>query len=131
MSYLHKIGSIACLVAVAVFSLNGCATIFKGGKQTIGFGSNPAGAEVYINGQFKGNTPLNIKLKVNKSYSIEFRRDGYETRVVNISKTLGAGWIVLDIVTGFWPIFVDAITGSWYSLDQDHVNAVLKKQNQD
>jgi hypothetical protein len=41
--------------------------------------------------------PINLRLKSNKTYSIEFKKEGY-------------------------------VTGSWYDLDQDHVNAILEKQ---
>jgi len=31
-------------------------------------------------------------------------------------------------LAGLVPVIVDAATGNWYYLDQDHVNAALKEQ---
>ena len=40
---------------------------------------------------------------------------------------VGGVWIVLDILGGVIPIVIDAATGNWYELDQDHVNALLEE----
>ena len=47
--------------------------------------SEPQGAEVYVNGIRMGVTPVELNLKADKSYSIEYRKEGYEsvTRIVN------------------------------------------------
>jgi len=68
-------------------------------------------------------------LKADKSYNIEFRKEGYEsvTRVVNTK--VGGGWIVLDILGGLIPVIIDAVTEDWNKLDQDAVNAALIEQN--
>ncbi|MBI5574395.1 MAG: PEGA domain-containing protein [Elusimicrobia bacterium] len=118
------------VVLVVSSFLLGCATIFKGGKQKIGFSSDPDGAKVYVNGQNMGKTPFELQLKVDKSYNVEFRKEGYESRTVALTNSIGAGWIILDVVFGLYPIIIDAATGNWYSLDQDHVNAALEQQNQ-
>ncbi|PKM92823.1 MAG: hypothetical protein CVU80_01320 [Elusimicrobia bacterium HGW-Elusimicrobia-4] len=117
------------VVLVVSSFLLGCATIFKGGKQKIGFSSDPDGAKVYVNGQNMGKTPFELQLKVNNSYTIEFRKEGYENRVVSLTNSIGGGWIVLDVIFGIIPVIIDAATGNWYSLDQDHVNAALEQQN--
>jgi hypothetical protein len=75
-----------------------------------------------------GKTPLQLKLASKKEYAIEFRAEGYQPRVYNISNKVGAGWIVLDVLAGLIPVIIDAATGAWYKLDQDNINAVLIKQ---
>jgi len=45
-----------------------------------------------------------------------------------LNNSVGAGWFVLDILGGLIPIIIDAATGNWYGLDQEHVNAVLEQQ---
>lgn len=69
-----------------------------------------------------------LKLKVNKTYTIEFRKEGYKSKTHNINNSVGAGWIILDVLAGLVGVIVDGITGAWYSLDQENVNAVLDKQ---
>jgi hypothetical protein len=118
----------ACLLALSLFSLNGCATLFGKKSHPLAISSDPRGADVYVNGFKMGTTPVELSLKADKSYTIEFRKEGYEsvTRVVNTK--VGAGWIVLDVLGGLIPIVVDAATGNWNKLDQDTVNAALIEQ---
>ena len=35
----------------------------------------------------------------------------------------------MDIFGGLLPVVVDALTGAWYHLDTDNINAVLEKQH--
>jgi hypothetical protein len=118
------------LSSVLIFALiiNSCATIFHGSTDNVNFNSEPVGAKVYINGAYMGVTPLPINLKSKITYTIEFRKEGFENKTVLLNNSVGAGWIVLDVIFGFIPIIVDAATGNWYSLDQDNVSAALEKQ---
>ena len=75
-----------------------------------------------------GETPFALKLESKKTYTIEFKKEGFETKIYNITNHVGAGWIVLDVLAGLVGVIVDAATGAWYSLDQKNVNAVLRKQ---
>jgi len=108
--------------------LNGCATIFHGSTDKVNFSSDPTGAQVYVNGQLMGTTPLELKLESKHTYTIEFRKEGYVNKTVLLTNSVGAGYIVLDVLFGLVPVIVDAATGSWYSLDQEHVNGVLEQQ---
>lgn len=117
------------VVALIIILLNiQCATIFKGTKQDMSFDGGPGNVSVWINGVESGQTPLRISLKVNEEYTIEFRKPGYKSKSYKISNSVGAGWVVLDVLGGLLPVIIDAATGSWYSLDQSHINAVLEAQ---
>jgi hypothetical protein len=120
--------SVLVLMLFLTFLLTTCATLFKGSTETVAFSSDPTGAKVYVNGNLLGTTPVELELKSNKSYTIEFKKDGYETKTVVLNNSVGGGWIILDILGGLLPIVIDAATGNWYELDQEHVNAVLEKQ---
>jgi len=125
---ITKITGAASIVVLVVYLLGGCATIFKGSHNNVDFASDPAGAKVYVNGVPRGTTPINLKLESNKTYTIEFKKEGYETKTYTITNHVGVGWIVLDVIFGLIPVIVDAATGAWYELDQDAVNAILEKQ---
>jgi len=71
---------------------------------------------------------LALKLESKKTYTIEFKKEGYETKSYNITNHVGAGWIILDVLAGLVGVIVDAATGAWYSLDQKNVNAILENQ---
>ena len=101
---------------------------FTVGTDKIDFSSSPSGAKVYVNGQYMGTAPLQLKLESKHGYTIEFRKEGYESKTVVITNSVGAGWIVLDVLFGLVPVIVDAATGNWYSLDQEHVNGALEQQ---
>ena len=116
------------LIASLVLMLSGCATVFKGPNERVSLNSDPRGAEVFVNDEYVGDTPLRLKLETKRGYRIEFRKEGYRPKVVNISNHIGVGWIVLDVLTGLVPVLIDAVTGSWYGLDQTHVNAALVRQ---
>ena len=120
------------LVAVLILSmvagaLGGCASILKGTSQDVFLVSEPSKAEIYIDGQLRGTTPLELELETDKTYVVEYRMDGYTTQIFNISNSIGAGWIILDVVCGLVPVVVDAVTGAWYSLDEDNISAVLER----
>lgn len=110
--------------------LSSCALVFKGTKEEVNFGSEPQRADVYINGAKLGQTPFSLKLVTKNTYTIEFRKEGYESKTVLINNKVGAGWIILDVVLGLVPVVVDAATGAWYSLDQKNINAILEKQQE-
>jgi hypothetical protein len=128
MSQFYNVGRFTCLFAIIVFMFNGCASIIHGSTDKVDFSSNPTGAQVYVNGQLMGTAPFALNLESKKTYTIEFRKDGYVNKTVLINNKVGAGWIVLDVICGLLPVIVDAATGNWYSLDQEHVNAALEQQ---
>ena len=109
------------LVFSVLLLTTSCATLFKGSTDDIKFGSNPVGAEVYVDGKLMGKTPLNLELVSKKTYVIEFKLEG-KTKTVNLNNKVGAGWIVLDVLGGLVPVIVDAATGNWYQIKQKNVN---------
>lgn len=119
---------LAIFAITLVFSATSCATLFGKKTHNLAVSSEPRNADVYVNGFKMGQTPVELKLKADKSYTIEFRKEGYESVTKVVNTKVGAGWIVLDVLGGGIPIIVDAVTGSWSKLDQETVNAVLEEQ---
>ena len=116
------------LLFIALFiaiSFSGCATLFANKSPQVSIGSDPDGAKVYVNGSYMGVSPVRVRLKNTRDYTIEFRKDGYQPRTYFLDKHLGGGWLVLDILTGFWPI--DLATGNWFLLDSHNVRVLLDK----
>lgn len=126
--FIRKILSFVTILTLCI-CLPGCfATVFKGKNSNVEMTSIPTGADVYVNGQLVGQTPIKVKLESNKSHTIEFRKVGYKSQTKQLSSGIGPGWVILDVACGLVPVVVDAATGSWYSLDEDHVKAVLEKE---
>jgi hypothetical protein len=116
----------AAVALMLTFGVSGCATIFKGNTSMVAVQSEPMGAEVYVNGQRLGMTPVSLRLASNQYYSVEFRKEGYETRTITLTKTIGVQWIILDVLLGVVPLVVDAATGNWYEFEPQPFNGVLR-----
>jgi hypothetical protein len=126
MRFLRQLVAVVVCSAL-VLAMAGCGTLFGNKNPEVGMGSDPQGAKVYVNGDLVGNTPVKIQLKNDKDYVIEFRKDGFQSKSYVLGKHVGATWIVLDILGGFWPIIVDLATGGWYELDSTNVKVLLEK----
>ena len=113
-----------CFLCVLMFN---CAAILSGGRGKVKATSNPDGAEVFVNGEKMGQTPVTLRLKTKGEYTIEIKKDGYKPQTFKITNKVGAGWIVLDVIFGLVPVIVDAATGSWYVFNEKNFNAELEK----
>ncbi|MDQ3459680.1 MAG: PEGA domain-containing protein [Deinococcota bacterium] len=112
--------NLAVLWLSLILLTSGCALVAKGTAQDIAFTSAPEGAEVIIDGEFYGTTPLTIGLDVAKSHDVILRYRGQE-RLIHIANTVDPTWIALDVVPGLAVgtlIFLTAppcTTGGWFS----------------
>jgi len=128
---IKTLRSVACLLCL-IFLLNGCALVFSSPRELVVFDSDPEEAEVSINGLRRGTTPFECELDTSTTYTVEFRLEGYASKYETISHSLDGVYVFLDIIPGLLlgaiPIIIDAVTGSWYSLDKNHVYAELYKK---
>lgn len=115
------------LTLIVCLSLTSCAAILSGGnQQAIDIASEPEGVKVYANGMPIGTTPTRYLADKRKNLSLEFKKEGFENASAIITSSVGAGWIVADVVCAlFLGVIIDAATGSWLSLDQDFVKVVM------
>ena len=60
-----------------------------------------------------------------KSTRFTFRKDGYKDKTYQVSRSVGIGWVILDILGGLVPLIVDAATGDRFMLDADTVNVIM------
>lgn len=74
-----------------------------------------------------GTTPLSLQLKADRTYNVEFRKKGYQPITRVVGSKVGAGWVILDIMSGFVPIVIDAATGAWNVLDESEIDANLEQ----
>lgn len=124
--------STICLLLASVMLFSSCSTIIQGSRQQIQIQSLTKDAKIYVDGEDKGKDNAQVRLKRNRNHAIAIKKDGYETKIINLEKRTQAGYIVADAVlglTGFglaW-IIVDAATGSWSKFDQDAVVVELEK----
>ncbi len=77
--------------------LGGCAVLSHGPSQVIPFSSTPSGAEVIVDGESRGFTPLELELARRQSYSVTLRLNGQEQKLI-ISNVPEASTIALDVI---------------------------------
>lgn len=106
-NYLRAFAFLA--VAVSLFS---CATILSGNKQKMLFDSFPQDAQVRINGELLGTTPLLVKVKrkVLKKQNLEISKEGFASENLRLKKDINpkAAFNILF----FYGLPVDALTGA-------------------
>ena len=117
-------------VAIVIFTITitSCATLFSGTKDRIYFTTNMPGARVLIDGVEVCKTPCNenITRKVGES-QIEFKLEGYETKVINLSKTFNVVSILNFGNLIGWGI--DIATGTVFKYDKRAYDIELSKNN--
>jgi len=117
-------------VAIVIFTITitSCATLFSGIKDRIYFTTNMPGARVLIDGVEVCKTPCNenITRKVGES-QIEFKLEGYETKVINLSKTFNVVSILNFGNLIGWGI--DIATGAVFKYDKRAYDIELSKNN--
>ncbi len=87
------------VAAIAVLcTAGGCV------KREIEITSNPAGAQVLLNGRDVGRTPAVIEFTFDGTYDIRLRLDGYDA-VVGAGTTQAPVWdfVGADLVAEIWP----------------------------
>ena len=98
------------------FFLTSCATMFSGTTQRVMIDSNPPGADIVINGQKQGTTPVDIIVDrelddlFDGGKDIKLRLDGYEENGYELDAELNPVSIVNLFNILFWGI--DAATGA-------------------
>ena len=106
------------------FFLSSCATLFTGTKDRITFNSNPSGATIYIDGVEQCKTPCSMKVtrSINDK-DVEYRLDGYETRLITLSKEFNVVSVLnLGNLIGWG---VDALSGAVMKYDKKSYDITL------
>lgn len=80
-------------------STSGCATLLGGSTQKVKIRSVPAGAEVFMNGDFVGSAPLEIELYQQLPPLIVLKKDGFVDTRVEIRRGF-SGWTMTNLILG-------------------------------
>jgi hypothetical protein len=82
MRFLRRIGRVltargllTVALAVALIPLSGCI------RRKMVVNSNPSGARVYFDGEYKGTTPVEFPFKWYGGHRLRLERDGYDNSV--------------------------------------------------
>jgi PEGA domain len=104
-----------------------CAAVLGSHQKTFDLQSTPQSADVYVEGNRLGATPLRVKLDNHKNYTFVFRKEGYKDASCSLNKATGGGWVIFDVLTGLVPIVIDAATNSWSQTQGSHCTGSLEE----
>ncbi len=85
--------SLGCAVLTA-----GCASVLGSKQADFSFNSNPQQAEVLVDGNPMGETPLKVKLSNTKAHTVTFRKEGFQDVSRQLEKGMGAGWVIFEVL---------------------------------
>jgi hypothetical protein len=72
-------GKTGVIIVVVFVLLSGCLSGPDSQKGTISLTSSPSGAEVYLDNQYQGSTPVTVPEVVAGSHMLEYRHSGYKS----------------------------------------------------
>ncbi len=94
--------ALVLLVCLSV-QMTGCS-LFVSSRQPFSVSSDPSGAEVTINGERVGTTPVQTTIHRRAEASVMVSKKGYETSTRTTSRSISV-WGILDIVGTFLFLF--------------------------
>lgn len=119
------------MLFILLFSI-GCGSLLHGTRQEVPITSNPDEADVTINSEFKGKTPLSIELKrKTKKYVIYIEKEGYQSFTTFLIRKTYTATSVVNFVIDFGLIshlIVDKGTGGAYYLTPEFIHVDLIKE---
>lgn len=126
-----NIAALFTFIALACCSLlsGGCASIVKGTTQAIPIASDPAGADVKIDGTKVGQTPMSIDAKRKTDHLITIEKTGYQVEGVALTRNVGGAVFGNIVAGGLIGWGVDAMSGAQYNLTPTTINVKLKPAN--
>ena len=106
-------------VIAIVLITTSCATVFGGSKnKLVVYEGNPPEAEVYLDGQKIGTTPVDVKISkflLQEGSVVEIKKAGYHTDSIIIERKVHPWYTLADAITGIGiGLAVDLATGNVY-----------------
>ena len=116
----------ALLTLFLLIALNGCATIMHGTTQDIDVKTDPAGADLLVDGQDHYKSPAVITMKRKNDHTVEVSQEGYKREAVEIKGALS--WSVAGdfLAGGAIGYGIDAATGAQRRLEPEKVEVRLR-----
>lgn len=113
------------------FTLSGCASMFGDNTRQVVVYSDPAGANIYMDGKNYGTTPTVVILPsyIYGGKAITLKKDGYLSQELQINtqfQMVGL-WNILNFPLGF---IIDAADGNIIKIDPNDTKVTAKLQSQ-
>lgn len=100
----------------------------NGMNQSVDISTNPSNAEIWIDGNFIGRSPIVTKLERKSSHLLKVQLEGYAPHHTTFKQEL-SGWVFGNLLFGGLPgLAIDAATGSLYRLTPEQPQIDLHKE---
>jgi hypothetical protein len=116
----------ALLVVFLLVALNGCATIMHGSTQDISVTTDPAEADLLVDGREHYKSPALITMKRKDDHTVEISRAGYKSEKIDIKGVISAAVLGDFIAGGAIGYGIDAATGAQRRLEPEKVEVRLQ-----
>lgn len=77
------------LTTSLILAISSCS-FFNSKEIALPIKSNPAGASIYIDGKYSGQTPTNVNLIPDKNYKATISKEGYSSATINLESWASA-----------------------------------------
>lgn len=105
----------------------GMATILDGETQTVSFTSSPNGANVFLNGNKLGVTPLTIDVpRESGSKILKIEKDGYQSREVIMQSEVNSKFFINIFIGGVFGSSTDYATKAMFQYKPNSYFVELK-----
>lgn len=116
-----RYAAISMLLAASLATTS-CASIVNGANQKFTVQSEPARANLTVDGMTAGQTPARIALTRKENHVVKLDLAGYQPVTIPLERTV-SGWLFGNIIFGgIIGIVVDAVDGSMYKLTPKQIN---------
>ncbi len=112
-----------------LFLAASCGTVIHGSKQDIQIKTDPPGATIVVDGKEYNKTPVNIRLKRNKTHLVILKKEEYKTARVNFSQDFNVLPTIFGNILWLTPgVLVDVLAGGAWTLSPEAVNIALEEE---
>jgi hypothetical protein len=116
----------AALVALTLIS-TGCATVTSGAgpDQKVRISSEPRGAAIHVDGQYKGVTPQSVEMTRKDNHTVRLELAGYQSHEQELKSGVNPMIFGNILIGGLVGVTTDLISGANIALSPGEVNATL------
>lgn len=113
------------LIAGTALFFGSCATLAKQhhNGQSVTLDPEQKGALVFVNGEYKGKSPVVLDVNPKENYEVTYLKKTYLSKTFNVESKVLKKWVIRDFILGAGigaPItfLIDHKTGAWKGVDE-------------
>lgn len=115
---------------IAFGFMTSCATVLRQNTdETITFAPAQNNTLVFVNGDFKGISPVEMILDKDSTYHVKYVNRNFMSKSFQMQSSIIKKWMWMDLlsipVTAFVPLVVDHHTGAWKGFDNSAVPGTM------